>query len=155
MMKSMPGLLKVVLHLTNYVEVFGIEVESDLTQNWKYTDRCCCQPYYTHAKHRQLPTACQKIEPLPYKLSFKTSKDQVARQDSSHRSPEKKQECRVYILFWNWHSQDVQAMLQECLMNVCKGKSSMENCKSENAPIVFRRSHTRTPSKPPLKISTY
>ena len=36
-----------------------------------------------------LPTACQKTEPLPYKLSKKTSKDQVARQDSRHRSPEK------------------------------------------------------------------
>ena len=32
-----------------------------------------------------LPTTCQKTEPLPYKLSQKTSKDQVAR----HRSPEK------------------------------------------------------------------
>ena len=36
-----------------------------------------------------LPTACQKTEPLPYKLSEKTSKDQVARQDSRHRGPEK------------------------------------------------------------------
>ena len=36
-----------------------------------------------------LPTACQMTEPLPYKLSSKTSKDQVARQDSRHRSPEK------------------------------------------------------------------
>ena len=33
-----------------------------------------------------LPTACQKTEPLPYKLPFK---DQVARQDSRLRSPEK------------------------------------------------------------------
>ena len=36
-----------------------------------------------------LTTACQKIEPLPYKLSQKTSKGQVARQDSRHRCPEK------------------------------------------------------------------
>ena len=34
-------------------------------------------------------------------------------------------------------------------------KSSMENYKLENAPMVVRRSDTRTPSKPPLKISTY
>ena len=36
-----------------------------------------------------LPTTCQKTEPLLYKLSQKTSKDQMARQDSRHRSPEK------------------------------------------------------------------
>ena len=36
-----------------------------------------------------LPTARQKTEPLPYKLSQKTSEDQVARQDSRHRRPEK------------------------------------------------------------------
>ena len=36
-----------------------------------------------------LPTACQKTEPLPNKLSQKTFNDRVARQDSRHRSPEK------------------------------------------------------------------
>ena len=50
-------------------------------------------------------------------------------------------------------------MLPECLMNVCQRKSSMENYKLENAPtfinMVVRRSDTRTPSKPPLKTSTY
>ena len=46
-------------------------------------------------------------------------------------------------------------MLAECLMNVCQRKSSMENYKSENAPMVVRRSDTRTPSKPPLKTSIY
>ena len=46
-------------------------------------------------------------------------------------------------------------MLPESLMNVCQGKSSMENYKLENAPMVARRSDTRTPSKPPLKTSTY
>ena len=30
-----------VQHLADYVEVFGIEVESDLTQSWKSTDLCC------------------------------------------------------------------------------------------------------------------
>ena len=42
-----------------------------------------------------------------------------------------------------------------CLMNVCQRKSSRENYKLENAPMVVRRSDTRTPSKPPLKTSTY
>ena len=46
-------------------------------------------------------------------------------------------------------------MLPECLMNVCQRKSSMENYKLKNAPMVVRRSDTRTPSKPPLKTSTY
>ena len=32
-----------------------------------------------------LPTTCQKTEPLLYKLSKKTYKDQMARQDSRHR----------------------------------------------------------------------
>ena len=46
-------------------------------------------------------------------------------------------------------------MLPECLMNVYQRKSSMENYKWENAPMVVRRSDTITPSKPPLKTSTY
>ena len=39
MMKSMLELPKLVQHLAGYVEVFGTEVESDLTQSWKYIDR--------------------------------------------------------------------------------------------------------------------
>ena len=49
-MKSMLELPKVVQHLAGYVKVFGTEVESDLTQSWKYIDGLCCQHYYTHAK---------------------------------------------------------------------------------------------------------
>ena len=41
------------------------------------------------------------------------------------------------------------------LMNVCQRKSSMENYKLEHAPMVVSRSDTRTPSKSPLKTSTY
>ena len=67
----------------------------------------------------------------------------------------KRQDCRVCILFWNWHSYDGMAMLPVCLMNVYQVKSSMENYKWENAPMVVRRSDTRTPSKPPLNVSTY
>ena len=44
-------------------------------------------------------------------------------------------------------------MLTECLMNVRQRKSSMEDYKLENAPIVVRRSETMTPSKPPLKTN--
>ena len=50
MMKSVPGLPKLVQYLADYVEVFGTEVESDLTQSWKSTDPWCCQHYYTRAK---------------------------------------------------------------------------------------------------------
>ena len=39
MMKPMLGLPKQVQHLSGYVEVFGTEVESDLTQSSKYTDQ--------------------------------------------------------------------------------------------------------------------
>ena len=39
MMKSMLELPKLVQHLAGYVEVFATEVESDLTQSWKYIDR--------------------------------------------------------------------------------------------------------------------
>ena len=45
-------------------------------------------------------------------------------------------------------------MLPECLMNVCQRKSSMENYKLENAPMVVRRSDTRTSSKSPFNIPT-
>ena len=70
----------------------------------------------------------------------------MARQDSRHRSPENDRDAD-----WNWHNYDGQAMLPECLMNVCQRKSSIENYKWENTPTVVRRSNTRTPSKP----STY
>ena len=50
MMKSMPGLPKVVQHLTDYVVVFEIKVESGLTQSWKSTKLWCCQNYCMHAK---------------------------------------------------------------------------------------------------------
>ena len=38
-MESMLELPKLVQHLAGYVEVFGTEEDSDLTQNWKYIDR--------------------------------------------------------------------------------------------------------------------
>ena len=53
MVKSMPGLPKPVQHLADYMEVFGIKVEADLTQSWKFTDLWCCQHFYTHVKLNQ------------------------------------------------------------------------------------------------------
>ena len=60
MMKSMPGLPKLVQHLGDYVEVFGTKVESDLTQSRKYADPWCCQHYYTHAKLGQFTNSMPK-----------------------------------------------------------------------------------------------
>ena len=45
-------------------------------------------PTLLYACLDSLPTACQKTGQLPYKLSLKTYKDQMARQESRHRSPE-------------------------------------------------------------------
>ena len=69
MMKSMLEVFKLVQHLADYVEIFGTEVESDVTQSWKFTDRWCCQHYYTHANLDNLSMECQKTEPLLNKLS--------------------------------------------------------------------------------------
>ena len=46
-------------------------------------------------------------------------------------------------------------MLPECLMNVCQRKSSVENYKLINAPMVVRISDTRTPLMPLLNTLTY
>ena len=42
-------------------------------------------------------------------------------------------------------------MLPECLRNVCQRKSSMENYKRANAPMVVRRSDTKDTLKASLK----
>ena len=84
----MPGLPKLVQDLADFVEVFGNVVESDSTQSWKSTDPWCCQRQYTHAKLEQFTNGMPK-DWTTSKLSQKTSKDQVARQESRHRSPEK------------------------------------------------------------------
>ena len=66
-MKSILELPKLVQHLAGYVEVFGTEVESDLTQSWKIGS--AANTIIRMRNLDSLPTACQKTEPLPYKLS--------------------------------------------------------------------------------------
>ena len=61
MMKLMPGLPKLVQHLADYVVVFGIEVESGLTQSWKSTKLWCCQHYCMHAKCGQFTNGTPKV----------------------------------------------------------------------------------------------
>ena len=46
-------------------------------------------------------------------------------------------------------------MLQECLMSGCQRKFSMENCRKESAHKVAKRNATKTPLKPPLRISIF
>ena len=86
-----------------------------------------------------LPTACQKTEPFPYKLSLKTSKDQVARQDSRHRSPEKGRDAECTYSSW-------QAMLPEC-----QRKSSMENYKLDKRSHGGQEKRYKAPLKALLK----
>ena len=104
MMKSMSGLPKLVQHLADYLVVFGIKVESGLTQSWKSTELWCCQHCCMHAKRGQFTngtpkdwtTSIQAVLENFYKLSGKTG--------FQTRKSWKGQGCRVYILFWNWHS---------------------------------------------------
>ena len=42
------------------LRVFGTEVESDLTQSWKYIAQMCCQHYYTHVKLGQFTNGMPK-----------------------------------------------------------------------------------------------
>ena len=46
-------------------------------------------------------------------------------------------------------------MSQECLMSGCQRQFSMENCKKESAHNVAKRSTTKTPLKPRLRISIF
>ena len=50
----------IVQHLADYVVVFGIEVESSLTQSWKSTKLWCCQHYCMHAKRGQFTNGMPK-----------------------------------------------------------------------------------------------
>ena len=139
------------------MEVLGTEVESDLTH---ITCRCiqiggAATTTIRMRNLDSLPTACQKTEPLSCKLSYKTSKDHVARQDSRHRSPKKGRDAECT------YSSEIGTVKMDmpCYQNAwwtfAKENPLWKNYKLENAPMVVRRSDTRTPSKPPLKTSTY
>ena len=78
MTKSVPGLPKLVQHLANYVEVYGIKVKSDLTQSWKSTDLLCCQNYYTHVKLEQFTKDMPKDWCTPIQAVLETSKISVS-----------------------------------------------------------------------------
>ena len=89
MMKLVTGLPILVKHLADYVEVLGIDVESDFTKSWNCTDPWCCQHYYTHAKLGQFTNGMQKRLNHFHTSCLETAKDQMARQDSRHRIHEK------------------------------------------------------------------
>ena len=71
------------------MDVFGTEVELDFSLDESIQFCGAANTIIRMRNLNSLRTACQKTEPIPYKLSKKTSKDQVASQDSRHRSPEK------------------------------------------------------------------
>ena len=98
-MKSKLGLPKLVQHLTGYMEVFGTEVESDLTQSWKYTDQWCCQHSYTHAKIGKFTNGMPKdwstsIQAVLENFLWSSGKTGFQPQKSW-----KGQGCRVYTSF--------------------------------------------------------
>ena len=68
MMKSMPGLPKLVQHLVDYVVVFGSKVESGWTQAESLQSCDFANTIVCMRNMDSLPMACQKTEPLPYKL---------------------------------------------------------------------------------------
>ena len=59
-MKLMTGLPKPVQHLADYVVVFGIEVESGLTQSWNSIKLWCCQHNCMHAKRGEFTNSTTK-----------------------------------------------------------------------------------------------
>ena len=110
---------KVVQHFTDYMQVFGIEVESDLTQRWKSTDSWCWQHYYTHTKLGHLTNSMPKDWTTSIQAFFKISRSSGKTGFQTKKSW-KKQGCRVYILFWTWHNEYPQPMLPECRWTFAK-----------------------------------
>ena len=141
--------------MADYVEVFGIEVESDLTQLKLKVYRSVVLPTLLHAcetwtvdqRHAKrlnhFHTSCLR-KLLKIKWQYRIPDTEVLKRTGM-------QSVHTLLKFsqlrWTSH---VTRML-----NVYQRKSSMENYKLENAPMVVRRSETRTASKPPLKTSTY
>ena len=68
MVESIPGLPKLVQHFADYVEVFGIEVESDLTLE-SVQIRGANNKIIRMGNLDNLSMACENTEPLLYKLS--------------------------------------------------------------------------------------
>ena len=121
--KSMPGLPKLVQHLANYVVVFGIEMESGLTQSWKSIKLWCCQRYCMHAKCGQFTNGM----PKDWTTSMQAALENFLKVKWQDRIPDTEVPKRagmqsVYTLL-----KLALAMLPGCLRNVCQRKSSMEN----------------------------
>ena len=151
MMKSMLRLPKLVEHLAGYVEVFGTEMESDdkklkiyrsgLLQTLLYA----CETWTVYQRHikrlKHFHTSCLR-KLLTIKWQDRIPDTQVLKRAGMQRVHTL---LTLTQLRWTGH---VTKMPDERLPK----KPSVENYKLENAPIVVRRSDTRTPSKPPLKL---
>ena len=88
---------------------------------------------------------CNPLKPSCKLIYHITSKDEVARQVSRCRSPEKGRDAECTS------SSETGTIKMDRPGYQNAWWTSMESYKLENAPMVVRRSDTKTPSKPPLR----
>ena len=79
-------LLKIVQHLANYLQTFGIKVVSDLTHSCSQQGCDTDKPLTCTRDLDSLLTPCPETESLSHKLSEKTLEDQLA--SPGYRGPE-------------------------------------------------------------------
>ena len=146
MMKSMPGLPKLVQHLAGQVEVFGTEVESDNTKLKVYrlvvlpTLLYACETWTVYQRHAKrlnhFHTSCLR-KLLKIKWQDRIPDTEVLKRagmQSVHTL------LKLAQLRWTGH---VTRMPDERLpKKILYGEL-------QNAPMVVRRSNTRTPSSLP------
>ena len=170
-MKSMPGLPKLVQHLADYVAVFGIEVESGLTQSWKSTKLWCCKTplyacetwtvYQRHAKKlNHFHTSCLR-KLLKIKWQDRIPDKEVLKRagmQSIHTL------LKLAQLRWTGH---VTRMHEERLpRKILYGELEIgkhPHCGQKKPQILGvsravqapKNINTKTPWKPPSRISTY
>ena len=141
MIKWMPGLWKPVQHLADNVEVFGIKVESDLTQSWKSTDLWYCQHYYMHVSLRQFTKNMPK--------DWTTSIQAVL--DSRNKGPKKSR----YADCTYSSKTGIIKMDRPCYRNTwwtfAKENPLWRTTSGKMVPI----KPYKDTNKPPLRISTY
>ena len=155
MMKSMLGLPKLVQHSADYVEVFGVEVESDFDTKLKVY-RSVVLPTLLYACETWILNQRHAKRLYHFHISCLRKLLQIKWQD---RIPDTEVLKRAGM-------QSVHTLLKLAQLrrtghvtrvpdDRLPKKTSVENYKLANAPMVVERSDTWTPSKPPLKTSAY
>ena len=146
MMKSMPGLpkLHVVQHLADYMVVFGIKVESGLTQSWKST----CETwtvYQWHAKRlNHYHTSCLR------KLLKIKWQDRIPDTEVLKRTGMQSVHTLLKLAQLKWAGHVTRMPEQHLPKKILYGELEMGK-----RSMVIRRRDTKTPSKPPSRIATY